>query len=160
MKFTLHNKLGKTVTMPDNTAKVQPRQVVEQEIEVPQTQAQEPKIAESVVEPDPIGFDKEEIIQVWCLPGSYKDYEDGLYGEKYRKVIYGKKFLFEAVLVDQDDLQIMLWTNTKAVSEGSILFPRTYDKRWWRAQAIKPEDEGYMILGVISDYQPEFSDPQ
>lgn len=159
VKFTLHNKLGTTVTLPDTgAAKVVPRQVVE----TPPLPDQkfDPQIVDSVVEPDPVGFAPEEVMQVWCLPGTYKEYQDPLYNESYRKITYGKKFLFEAVLADQNDLQIILWTNTKAVSNGSILFPRNYDKRWWRVEAIKQEDDGYLIYGTISDYQPEFSDPQ
>jgi hypothetical protein len=156
--YTLHGRLGQVVTFPDN-AQLPARPQPPRKFSTPdEPKKEEPEIVESL-EPDFVGSESEGQIQVWCLPATYKEYVDTLYNEKYRKIVYGKKFLFEAILEDQSDLFIMLWTNTKAVTEGSVLFPRTYDKRWWRVEGVKKDDEGegYLIYATISDYHPEFS---
>lgn len=97
-------------------------------------------------------------IEVWCLPAYIEEKVDPLYGETYSRVKYKKKFMFEAILQEQSDFHIFMWTTTGEVTEGSILYPRTYDKRWWRVAAIgKDEAKGlYFIKGSITDYQPNF----
>lgn len=161
-KLIFHNKIGKSVVLLDEARPVERITDFAFDAKVlAQTQEmlgkQEPEIVTSLEEPE-VGGAEDEKMQVWCLPASYKEYKDNLYGEKYRKVRYGNKFLAEAIILEQEDLFMTMWTNTKAVTEGSILFPRTHDKRWWRAERIKEQDGGYIIYSMISDYQPKFSD--
>lgn len=159
-KLIFHNKIGKSVILPDETRPVKPivfdSQVIEKAKEVLKP-TQEPVVVRQLEEPE-VGNEIEDKVQIWCLPASYREYKDDLYGEKFRKIKYGNKFLFEAISLEQDDLTLMVWTNTKAVTEGSILFPRSHDKRWWRVQSIKEQDGGYIVCSMISDYQPKFSD--
>lgn len=159
VKLIFHNKIGKTIILPDEIRAVKPiifdTQVIEK-AKVTLTK-EEPLIVKQLEEPE-VGLVEEDKIQIWCLPASYKEYKDALYGEKYLKVRYGNKFMFEAITLEQDDLSFILWTNTKAVTQGSILFPRSHDKRWWQVQSIKEQDGGYILAAMISDYQPKFSD--
>ncbi len=175
-KLIFHNKIGKIVVINDPTAPtpvtsrpmkpaVRPiDRVMEFEFdESTLAQAREiidkkdPLIVETLEEPE-VGEGDENKVQVWCLPASFKEYKDALYGEQYRKVRYGNKFLCEAIILDLEDLYMTLWSNTKAITTGSILFPRTHDKRWWRVEGIKEQDGGYVIYSTISDYQPKFVD--
>lgn len=156
-KLILHNKIGKLVVLPDKTERVVfDHQTIMKTKELLEKSA-EPVIVKQLEEPE-VGNNEDDKVQIWCLPASYKKYKDSLYGEEYKKINYGSKFLFEAISIEQDDLSFIIWTNTKAVTEGSILFPRTYDKRWWRVQSIREENGGYTIAAMISDYQPKFSD--
>lgn len=96
-------------------------------------------------------------IQVWCLPAQVREQVDKLYGQKFQRIKYGKKFMFEALVMEEDDLYMVLWTNTRAVTEGSVIFPRNQDKRWWRINEIIDKDGGYAIMAVACEFTPEFS---
>ncbi len=102
-------------------------------------------------------IDPESIVQIWCLPASITETVDPLYDEKYQRIKYGNKFLFEAVVLEQDDLYMVIWTNTKAVTLGSVIYPRTKDKRWWRVQSRADDNGGYVLSVTMSDFQPDFS---
>jgi hypothetical protein len=100
----------------------------------------------------------EDRVQIWCLPAHTKEFTDSLYNEKYVKVRYGKKFIFSGILIEMADLSMILWTDTRAVTEGSVVYPRVKDKRWWRVQEVKADDkEGYLLRCVVTNYQPDFS---
>lgn len=155
-KLIFHNKIGKLIVLPDKTERVVfDSQMIMKTKEL--LEKTDPVIIKKLEEPE-VGSHEDDKIQVWCQPATYKKYKDNLYGEEYQKVNYGSSFLFEAILIDQDDLSFILWTNTKAVTKGSIIFPRTHDKRWWRVQSIREENGGYTIACAISEYQPKFSD--
>jgi len=170
-KLILHNVGGKLISYEDATVVFhnQEPQVVK-EIEAP---VKEPEPVKAPIEEQPVidKFDEIPIIesmevpenpdavdkiQVWCLPAYFRQYKDG--DETVSKPRYGQKFLFEAILEEEGDFQILLYTTTDAVTEGSILFPKTYDKRWWRVtQTIKGEDGLIRIIGSLTHYHPEFS---
>ena len=154
-KLILHNKIGRSIILSDDTQPVKNIPLVQEHKEY--KKPDEPVIVKSLEEPE-VGEIESDKVQVWCLPASYKEYKDAMYGDSYRKIRYGNKFLFEAIIQDQGDLHIVFWTNTKAVTEGSVLYPRTYDKRWWRVETIHQEESGYSVYATISDYQPSFSD--
>ena len=159
-ELILHNKMGKIIVFPDPTRPIK-KVVVKEEIpEEPKKEPEkppEPVIVQKLEEPQATTTNSDKI-QIWCLPASYKEYKDNLYNEYYRKINYGNKFLFEGIILKQEDFFIEIWTNTKAVTKDSVLFPRNQDKLWWRVDKIKKENEGYMICATISDYQPKFSD--
>lgn len=146
-KVILHNKVGVHFTVTSEEMATKPP--VKESI----------PIVQSLEEPDQVGDVAEDTITCWCLPAIYQKFEDPLYNEEYRKVTYGEKFLFEAICVDQTDFNLVLWTNTKTVTESSVLFPRTYDKRWWRVVKTEPDPQGGILLScTMSDYHPHFSD--
>ena len=97
-------------------------------------------------------------VQVWCQPAYFRQYKDDLTGETYSRPRYGEKFLFEAVIEDMGDMHLVLYTTTDAITEGSVIFPRTHDKRWWRVVETKKGDDGLIrIYGGFTDFHPDFS---
>ena len=99
-------------------------------------------------------------IRVWCQPAQVREHVDKLYGQKFQRVKYGKKFLFEALVMEEDDLYMVLWTNTKAVTLGSVVYPQNQDKRWWRINSIEEKDGGYALMAIACEFTPEFSSQQ
>lgn len=153
--YVLHNKFGKWVEDEQNvevTKELITREIIREAVF---NKPIEPKIVEAIKVPTVAEIENK--IQVWCLPGFYTEITDPLYGEKYKKVSYGKKFVFEAILQDHNDLYIKMWINTKSVTVGSILYPRISEKRWWRVKSIVKEKEMYLLTAESSDYYPDFS---
>lgn len=102
-----------------------------------------PEIVERLPEVEVGKRSDEGVVEVWCLPKL---------GE-----VYGEKFKFESVILENSDLYFVLYTNVK-LTPGSILYPRIFDKRWWRVKNIKEEAENeYLVSAMISYYQPNFS---
>lgn len=149
--YVLHNKFGKLV---EDSNVEKPIRVAVREPILPQ-KSNEPTIVEAIKVPTATEIENK--IQVWCLPGFIAEVIDPLYGEKYNKVSYGKKFVFEAILADHNDLYIKMWANTKSVTVGSILYPRISEKRWWRVKSILKEKEMFLITADAADYYPDFS---
>lgn len=141
--FILHNKVGQIVLMPVEKAIVQ---------EVKEDEAvkvlNEPKL--SIKEPSKV--------MMWCLPAHDQEYIDKLYNEVYKRRVYGSKFLVEAIMVEDSDIGMLFYVNTKSITEESIVYPRNSHKRWWRVKTIKPDQEGFLVSAVITDYHPDFSE--
>jgi len=90
--------------------------------------------------------------------------KDNLYGDSWGTVQYGKKFIFEAVVVEREDLQFTFWTNKKLL-KGSIVYPIKYkdgssfgDYRWWKVAEFSEIENGYLIKTNMSSHHPDFSD--
>jgi len=150
-KFTMHNAFGQITTWQDRVIEEPKISEPEEEIKIVETRP-EPKPEEKKEQ------NKTPTIQVWCLPGRLEETVDPLYNEKYGKMIYGNKFLFDAIIENQSDVQLSLWTNNAIITEGSVVFPRTNDKRWWRVYSASSVENGvYSIKASITDYHPNFS---
>ncbi len=149
-KYIIHNKIGRRVVIADS-------QEIQEPILKPQTK--EPQIVESLGKKEEIRVESpNDPIQVWCQPANYVEVVDPLYGEKYKKIKYGKKFMFEAIIVEHEDLFMIFWTNTKAVTPGSVIYPRSRDKKWWRIESVKEDQGGYLMYASITSHHPDFSD--
>ena len=81
-------------------------------------------------------------IFIHCLPAVIKDKKD------------------EGVLLDQSDLTFKFWTQsdsfTNQIQQGSIIFPKVNQRRWWRVQTKVEKTGGWIIICHPSDYQPHF----
>lgn len=101
---------------------------------------------------------KEEIEKTFihCLPAIIRERKDALYGEFYKTIQYGSPFSFEAVVVSHTDFTYEIWTDTDKVGKGSILYPKTGYKRWWRVQEKNQKGSGWLLTSIPSDYQPSF----
>lgn len=112
------------------------------------------------------------IVWIYCLPCEQKENTDNFYGDSYTRISYGKKFVFEAIIIETTDLYIKFWTTAKpAVSKGSIIFPwvekpceeNNFQKtplgeyRWWKVDNFFEKSGGYLVDAVVSDVQPDFS---
>lgn len=93
---------------------------------------------------------------IHCLPAQIRERKDSLYGEVYKTVKYGSPISFEAVIVAQTDFTLDVWTDTDKISRGSILYPKTGYKRWWRVQEKVQKESGWLLKSIPSDYQPSF----
>jgi hypothetical protein len=95
-----------------------------------------------------------------CLPAIIRRHTDTLYNESYSTVKYDAPFTFEALVVDQSDLALQFWTSAVAadkITEGSVVYPKNTEKRWWRVQdrAVSWAG-GYLMTAMPSDFQPAF----
>lgn len=76
---------------------------------------------------------------------------------------FGKKFIFEAYIVESNDIEICLYTKQKNIPKGSILYPSKYKDgeklgmlRWWKISSIKQQDDEFLLFGQITNEQRSF----
>lgn len=168
-KLVFHNFCWKGKTVPDTSAitpyssafRLNP--VGEKPMMVQPVAVPEPEVKVTYEEPEPIVQQAEpEVfknkIQVWCLPAKIKDVKDSLYGDSYRTIKYGEKFIFEGIVVENNDLTFSIWTNVPHVAPGAVIFPRNEDKRHWRVSTVTPKTGGYLLNCIMSDFQPDFGE--
>jgi hypothetical protein len=93
---------------------------------------------------------------VHCLPATIREKKDHLYGESYQTIQYGDPWSFEAVIIEENDLDLTLWTDVRDVTIGSVIFPKINSKRWWRVQSKEQKTQGWLISAAPSDFQPSF----
>jgi len=107
------------------------------------------------------------IVLFHCLPVKVRYTHDDLYDEHIPTLEYGKKFIFPGVILDSTDFVIQFWTTdpNDQIKERAIVYPFRYKKgpplkefRWWKIASKTKKDPGYVFEGVISEYQPDFSD--
>jgi hypothetical protein len=178
-QMIIHNmpKFGQPVVMKDSTEPVKQafdKMPIVGKITEPTQEQELPTIVKTTEPPTVVKKDIPDIvdkldddgittvmegeIDVWCLPAKYVEVVDSIYDQKYKKLKYGNKFIFQGYLIEQADLFTIIWTKTKAVSEGSIIYPKIMDKRWWRVTGTKEEEGGYLLYAEITDYHPNFSE--
>lgn len=92
---------------------------------------------------------------IYCLPAVISEKEDALYGDVSVRVRYDKSTSFEAVVLNQNDMKVEMWSEV-LFREGSILYPKNGDKRWWKIQSHYPKLGGYVLQAVPSLDQPYF----
>lgn len=95
-------------------------------------------------------------IFVHCLPAIIRTKTDDLYGETYQTIQYEKPTSFEAVVLTETDLNYEIWTDTDSIGLGSVLFPKTGNKRWWRVKSKNQKANGWVLICILSDFQPSF----
>lgn len=107
------------------------------------------KFGKKIVESEPeivyISTEEDEdVIDVWCLPAiDEKNYDD--------------KFIFKAIVYDNQDLFIKLIAKQK-INELSIIYPKNSDRRWWKVIGNEIyEEKWFLVVATISDYHPSFT---
>ncbi len=110
---------------------------------------------------------KHEINQIifHYLPVVLRTHKDDLYfGEEYTRVKYGEKVKIGGIMLDHSDLLIKFWTDTKGISEKSIVFPCEYTDgtpyrgfRWWKVKSVEEKEPGWIVEAMASEIQPDFS---
>jgi hypothetical protein len=115
----------------------------------------------AVVQPDPIREEEKvqdgiEKVFIHVLPAYLRERRDALYGDSYKTIQYGKPTSFEGVILEQTDLAIQVWTDTDKIGVGSVLFPKTGFRRWWRVQEKVQKGGGWVLAAMPSDHQPSF----
>lgn len=158
------------------TAVVQPQEFIK-EIQESKPEVIEPVIEDEPtpepVEPPPAPKPKEVIldvdqrlarilrergVQYYCAPAVGKKlHVDDLYDSRYHTIQYGDKYIFDAIVIDQSDLQLQFWC-VKPLNVESIIYRKIKEggERWWRVNDIEPKTGGYLVLAIPSDTNPDF----
>lgn len=129
----------------------------------------EPKSEITVVEnkiveaPRPENIEHSTIPKVFihCLPAFLDKKIDDVYGDTVETLKYKSPFSFEGIILDQSDLTFKFWTEsndmTNQILQGSVLYPKTLQKRWWKVQERMEKTGGWIVTAHPSDYQPHFA---
>lgn len=152
-------KIVETKPWPEKQPEIKP------EIKVVENKPNDEPLVDrsTIVQPDP---DKQEIsekshdiekIFIHVLPATIREKKDSLYGDTYRTIQYEKPTSFEGVILTQEDLLFEVWTDVANINVGSILYPKTNFKRWWRVQEKQLKGTGWILSAVPSNEQPSFS---
>lgn len=91
-----------------------------------------------------------------CLPILKNVTSDDLYGINQVTTSFGKKYTFEAIIIDENDLMLSFWTSID-ISNDSIVFPRSFGKRWWKISSRQAINGGFSYSAITSDINPDFS---
>lgn len=160
-KLTLINMYWEPLIIEDNKKTVkdkveafreQPKQEVPVAVEVPTVVIPEPKPKEVLSDKTALLIEKHKVM-FHCLPR--KTVTDELYGTT--RQVYVNKFTFEGIIVKQEDLRMVFWSEL-LIEAGSIVYPMTSEKRWWKTTTIEEKSGGYMVDTIISDISPSFGD--
>ncbi len=147
----------------NKTQVIEPKRFIEelQESAVVEVSVEPEPIAETTINVDPgvARVLKEKGVVYYCAPviGS-KKHVDELYGTEYERMQYGDKFMFDAIVIAQSDLQIQFWC-LRRLTKGSIVYRKIREggERWWRLNEIEPKTGGYLVRAIPSDTNPDFS---
>lgn len=133
---------------------------VEVKIEKPiEALVEEPIKEVEKVDPKISRIIKEKGVEYYCAPViGEKTHVDEFYGTNHKTMKYGDQFIFNAVLIDQSDLELQFWSMNK-ISTNSIVYRKIREggERWWRVKNTQEKTGGYLITSVISDLNPDFS---
>jgi hypothetical protein len=125
-------------------------------------------VEEQVVENKPVTLDvnekiakifKDRGVEYFCAPViGYDTFRDDFYGSSYKTPKFGKQIMFDAVIVDQSDLQLQFWC-IKDIPKDSIIYRKLNQggERWWRVQHTEQKTGGYLCVCGVSDINPDFS---
>jgi len=158
-------ELGLVEAPEASTAVVKPqefiKEVQEEPVAVPEPVEAKPEEDQVVLNVDPqlAKIIKERGVEYYCAPViGKKEHVDDLYDNSYFTVQYGTKFVFDAVVVEESDLELQFWC-VRPVTVDSIVFRKVKMKgqRWWRIVDIEPKTGGYLCRAITSDTNPDFS---
>lgn len=95
----------------------------------------------------------------FCAPAiGTKTHVDSLYGNTYKTTQYGEKYLFDALVMNQNDLELVLWCMNQ-IAVNSIVYCKVKEggERWWKIRSVEPKNGGYVLSAFPSDVSPDFS---
>ena len=103
-------------------------------------------------------------VSIYCLPAKIKEIQDNFYGEVRQRRSFGKKFSFEAIMIEASDLSIRFWTTINFLAKGSVVFPYRYsdgqpyqEYRWWEITSVESKSGGFIVNAAVSNLQPDFT---
>lgn len=100
---------------------------------------------------------KQRGVVFFCAPAvGKKKYQDDLYATSYETTVYGDKLMFDAVLIEESDLQMQMWA-IREIQPDSIVYQKGIGQRWWRITKCQNKSGGFLLSGVPSDVNPDFS---
>lgn len=165
-KLLVHNKLGTKIVFNKNLNPIIEKVVEEMgffEKKPVQTIIAIPSVEAKTIDKLPPHVSEEEVdqykIKMWCYPAYIEQKRDPLYGEIVKRTKYGEKFLCEAIIDDQSDFSLVVWVTTDKITENSVIFPKNFDKRWWRVFQIHESEDTpglYQLVASVTDFHPSF----
>jgi hypothetical protein len=101
---------------------------------------------------------KERGVEFHCAPVvSFREHKDEFYGSSYQTPVFGDQYIFDAVIIEESDLQIQFW-GVKAVTKGSVIYRKNKDgDRWWTIERVEAKTGGYLVIANPSEFNPDFS---
>jgi len=161
--------IGKDLNLKQNPAPkraktIEPKKFIDEIREAPKEKPNVFKIPEPVqptlnVDPKMARILKERGVEYYCAPAiGRRDHTDDLYGSNYSTIEYGEKFVFDAVVIDQSDLELQFWC-IRPVTAQSVIYRkiRQGGERWWRIADVESKTGGWLAKAVTSDSNPDFS---
>ena len=145
-----------------HTKTIEPKKFFEEIREVPKerpTVVKMPEPVKLVVDDKMARILKERGVEYHCCPAiGRKSHIDDLYGNGYSTVEYGEKFVFDAVIIDESDLELQFWC-VKPVTAQSVIHKKHKQggERWWRITNVDSKTGGWLARAVTSDSNPDFS---
>ena len=160
-------ELGLVQNEEANTAVLPAKEFLEEIQETPVVEPVEPVIEKPVeeenvvlnVDPHLAKMIKERGVEYYCAPVvGENQHVDNLYDNSYYTMQYGDKFVFDAIVVEESDLQLQFWC-VRDVTIDSIVYRKikTKGQRWWRIKDIEPKTGGFLCRAITSDTNPDFS---
>jgi len=151
-------------TPPKRAKTIDPKKFIEEIRQAPKEKPNVFKIPEAQqptlnVDPKMSRILKERGAEYYCAPAiGRKDHTDDLYGNSYSTVEYGEKFLFDALIIDQSDLELQFWC-VRLITPQSVIYKKVRQggERWWRVADIEAKTGGWLAKAVTSDSNPDFS---
>lgn len=145
----------KTISSVDFIEEIIQTEPVQQQVE---TQIKSDQVVINV-DPKLAKILKERGVQYYCAPVIGENiFTDDIYGSTYSTFKYGDKFLFDAIIVAQSDLQLQFWC-VREISKNSIVYRKHQHggERWWRINNSEPKTGGFVCLASVADVNPDFT---
>lgn len=147
--------------IPEDFPVIEEEPVVEEpeEIQIPLPKSEQPKPEspkEFNVSSQVARIFHERGMEFHCAPVYQVSMRDDLYGTEYKMNRYGDKFIFDGVVVEENDLELIYWC-VKEMTKGSVVMPKSRESRWWRIEQIEPKTGGFLVKALPSDVNPDFS---
>lgn len=158
--------IGQDLKLKERKAKtIEPRKFIEEIREMPKEEPPqvfrmpEPPTPVLNVDPKMARILKERGVEYYCAPAiGRKTFTDDFYGSTYDTIEYGEKFVFDAVIIDQSDLELQFWS-IKPITAQSVVYRKVKQggERWWRIVDVESKTGGWLAKAITSDSNPDFS---
>lgn len=94
-------------------------------------------------------------LEFHCAPVIQVLMKDELYGHQYSMNRYGDKFIFDGVVIEENDMELIYWC-VREMTKGSVIMPKRTESRWWRIEEVNTKSGGYVVRAIPSDVNPSF----
>ena len=91
-----------------------------------------------------------------CMLAETKEIVDPLYDDKTIKVNYTRSFVFENIIIQENDMELVFWSHLDFLTRNSIVYPKNDGRRWWKISSIRSAPEGSFFVCVPTSTQPSF----
>jgi hypothetical protein len=152
-KYTLHN-----FASDEEFIHAAPTLPTFESLDDVQTEEIEVSVKETPVPPQPPKkkHPDKNTIRVLCLPATFQQTIDPVYGETKSTLMYGRQFAFDCEVEDTNDITCRLKTNLMMVEKQSIIFfPK--ERRWWKVASAEKNKDVLILNCLLSDIQPSFT---